>query len=93
MTETGDNGKIRGVIMPDVLARGDRGEIANLKKAEEKHGMTTGGRFLDGKEGVVSYLGYPRPRFFFQARRPDGSYDDAVELTREIYDRTHTLKL
>jgi hypothetical protein len=93
MTEPENNGKIRGVIMPDVLARGDRGEIANLKRAEEKHGMKTGGRFLDGKEGVVSYLGYPRPRFFFQVRLPDGSYDDAVELTQEIYDRTHTLKL
>jgi hypothetical protein len=93
MTETIDNGKIRGAIMPDIEARGDKGQIENLRRAEDKHGIKTGARFLDGKEGVISYLGYPKPRFFFQQRRADGSYDDAVELTKETYDLTYVLKL
>ncbi|MBY3432646.1 hypothetical protein HFN89_00465 [Rhizobium laguerreae] len=93
MTDSTEHGKIRGAFMPAVLARGDRGQIESLRRAQEKHGMETGARFLDGKEGVVSYLGYPRPRFFFQVRLPDGAYGDAIELTREIYDRTYTIKL
>lgn len=88
-----DNGEIRGAILPAVEARGDKGEIDNLRRAETKYGMKTGARFMDGKEGVVSYLGYPKPRFFFQFRRSDGTYEDAVEMSKEAYDRTYTIRL
>ncbi|MNV60058.1 hypothetical protein D3C71_1525100 [compost metagenome] len=93
MTESVDNGKIRGAVMVDLEGRGDRGLIDNLKRAEAKFGMKTGARFLDGKEGVISYLGYPTPRFYFQKRRMDGSFEDAIELTKEKYDQTYALKL
>lgn len=88
-----DNGKIKGAIMVDLEGRGDRGLIDNLKRAEAKFGMKTGARFLEGKEGVVSYLGYPKPRFYFQERRADGTYGEAVEMTNEMYNQTHALKL
>lgn len=93
MTQSIDNGEIRGATLPDVEARGDKAEIDNLRRAERKHSMKTGARFMDGKEGVVSYLGYPKPRFFFQFRRGDGSYEDAVELTKEAYEKTYTIRL
>ncbi len=93
MTQSVDNGEIRGAILPDVEARGDKAEIDNLRRAEDKHGMKTGARFLDGKEGVVSFLGYPKPRFFFQFRRSDGTYEDAVEMTKEVYEQTYTIRL
>jgi hypothetical protein len=91
MTEA--EGRIRGAVLVDLEGRGDRDLVENLKRAEAKSGMKTGARFLDGKEGVVSYLGYPRPRFYFQERRSDGTYGDAVELTKETYDLTYNLKL
>lgn len=97
MSETGsvDKGKVKGAFMSGLEGRGaGKDEIARLKKAEQKAGITTGARFLDGKEGVVSFLGYPKPRFFFQVRdRVTGEYEDAVEIDKATFDRMHGLRL
>ena len=90
-----DNGKPRGAYTVGLEGRGaDRDELANLKRAEDKAGIKTGARFLDGKEGVVSYLGYPKPRFYFQVLdRASGTYGDAVEIDKAVFDRMKTLSL
>lgn len=93
MKKSGNPGEVKGAVLAQVEAGGDKGHIDSLRRAEEKAGIKTGARFIDGKEGVVSFLGYPKPRFYFQLRAADGTYGEAREITKADYDRTHSLRL
>jgi hypothetical protein len=84
-----------GAYMAELEGRGaGKVEINRLRKAEAKAGIQTGVRFLSGREGIVSFLGYPKPRFFFQyLDRATMTYSDPVVIDKETFDQTKTLAL